>query len=221
MGRPRESDREDLRTLILGKAKELFLKEGYAHITIRKIARAIGYTPATIYLYFQNKDEILYELHNEGFRLLYESKMRMLSTVTGGALDRLAKGGRMYIEFALENPEYYELMFNMPEPRDFLAEMRKKAQAGGRFEGDFAMLCYQFLRQGVELAQAEGFLQGQDADTLAFSLWAFVHGLVTLIIRKRIPYPQTPGKELAFAVVDSLSDLLNAAPPAGKPEKDQ
>jgi AcrR family transcriptional regulator len=207
MGRPKESDRQDIRTLILDKAKDLFHREGYANITIRKIAREIHYTPATIYLYFKNKDEILYELHNEGFQRLYQSKMRMLADMKGGALERLAAGGRMYVEFALENPEYYEVMFNMPEPRHFMDQMRQEESGIG---DDYALLSYRFLRQGVEMAQQEGYLPEHDTDAVAFSMWSLVHGMVSLIIRKRVPYPQPPDTPLAFSGVDFIMDLIES-----------
>lgn len=200
MGRPKESEREDVRRLILEQSKRLFYEEGYGKITVRKIAREIGYSPATIYLYFKNKDEILFELHNEGFRRLFQRKMKMIEQGTTDAVDRLNKGGRMYIDFALENPEYYEVMFNMPEPRDFI---KKHLQEGNR-EGyqDYAMLSYGFLREGAQNLLDEGYFPHVDVDTLAFSFWAMVHGVVSLIIRKRIPYPQAPTKELAYEVLD-------------------
>ena len=108
MARPKESERQDVRALVLAKAKQLFLEEGYRQITMRRIAEEIGYTPGTIYLYFKNKEEILYELHNEGFKLLYQYKLNMLNSGISTALERLWEGGKMYITFALENPEYYQ-----------------------------------------------------------------------------------------------------------------
>ena len=61
MARPKESEREDIRALVLAKAKKLFLEEGYSNITMRRIAKEIGYTPGTIYLYFKNKEDLLLE----------------------------------------------------------------------------------------------------------------------------------------------------------------
>ncbi|MBU2551435.1 MAG: TetR/AcrR family transcriptional regulator [Proteobacteria bacterium] len=213
MGRPKDSDRRDVRALILEQAKKLFYEQGYGQITIRKIAREIGYSPAAIYLYFQNKDEILYELHNEGFRLLYEYKMRVISDGVEGPEDRLNKGGLMYINFALDNPEYYEVMFNMPEPRDFMDRQQKSGDVGERV--DYAMLSYRFLREGVQGLLDAGHFPGVDVDTAAFAFWAFVHGLVSLIIRKRIPYPQAPTRELAHQVMEffmfSMAQRIKAA----------
>ena len=207
MGRPKNSEREDVRALILEQAKKLFYREGYGNITIRKIAREIGYSPATIYLYFKSKDEILYELHNEGFRLLYGYKMKMVEDGPVDALDRLNRGGRMYVDFALDNPEYYEVMFNMPEPRDFMAEQQKKGSGEEGGFGDYAMRSYDFLKESVGNCMAEGYFSRVDLDTAAFVFWSFVHGLVSLIIRKRIPYSQAPTRELGYKAIDFFMNL--------------
>lgn len=204
MGRRKSTEREDIRSLVLEKAKSLFLKEGYANITIRKIARAIGYTPATIYLYFQSKDEILYELHNEGFKLLYQYKLKIGGTEPLDPMARLNKGGKIYIDFALENPDYYELMFNMPEPRNFMAKQKKGAAS------DYAMRSYEFLKESVQLCKAAGYFKDVDVDTATFTCWSLVHGLVALIIRKRAPYPQAPTKQLAHEAIDFYGEMIIA-----------
>src|SRR5256885_8517715 len=65
-----ERDREAVRRGILDAARELFVSEGYANVSIRKIAERIEYSPAAIYGYFPSKDDIFFELAEEGFRLL-------------------------------------------------------------------------------------------------------------------------------------------------------
>jgi len=216
MPRPKESEREDIRALVLEKAKKLFLDIGYSKITMRRIAEEIGYTPGTIYLYFKNKEEILYELHNEGFKLLYQYKLNMLNSDISNALERLWKGGKMYITFALENPEYYELMFNMPEPRDYLEKLRKavhhddEAHHGDEVPVDYARESYEFLKQSIQACLDEGFLQDVDPDTATVAFWSLGHGLVSLIIRKRIPYPQAASQELAEAAIDFFMNAIRA-----------
>lgn len=209
MARPKESEREDIRALVLAKAKKLFLEHGYRNITMRKIAEEIGYTPGTIYLYFKSKEEILYELHNEGFKLLYQYKLKMLDSGVSTALDRLAEGGKTYVAFALENPEYYELMFNMPEPRDYMEKLKKRTDTSRDVPIDYAMQSYEFLKQSVQACMDEGYLPGVDVDTATFMFWSMAHGLVSLIIRKRIPYPQEPAYELAEAAIDFFMSLMS------------
>src|SRR4026209_700411 len=65
-----ERDREAVRRAILDAARELFVAEGFQNVSIRKIAERIEYSPAAIYGYFPSKDDIFFELAEEGFRLL-------------------------------------------------------------------------------------------------------------------------------------------------------
>ena len=210
MARPKESERKDIRTLVLAKAKKLFLEIGYSNITMRRIAEEVGCSPAAIYLYFKNKEEILYELHNEGFKLLYQYKLNMLDSGVSTAFERLAEGGKTYIAFALENPEYYELMFNMPEPRDYLEKLKKMSNNRGDASVDYAMRSYEFLKQSIQACIDEGYLQGVDADTATFAFWSLGHGLISLTIRNRVPFSQTPSQELAEVVIDFFMSLVRS-----------
>ena len=63
----RKKEKNELRELILLKAKEIIIREGQEKLSLRKIANEIEYSPATIYLYFQDKDEILYQMMDKGF----------------------------------------------------------------------------------------------------------------------------------------------------------
>src|SRR6476620_12296831 len=65
-----ERDREAVRRAILDAARELFVAEGFQHVSIRKIAERIEYSPAAIYGYFPSKDDIFFALAEEGLRLL-------------------------------------------------------------------------------------------------------------------------------------------------------
>ncbi|GAK50789.1 transcriptional regulator, TetR family protein [Candidatus Moduliflexus flocculans] len=210
MPRPKEDEREDVRALVLEKAKALFLRIGYNKITMRKIAEEIGYTPGTIYLYFKNKEEILYELHNQGFELLYQYKLNVARAANSSAFDRLREGGKTYLAFAFDHPDYYELMFNMPEPHHFLTCLQE-AESGERgvTQIDYAMRSYEFLKQTILDCISEGSLPDADPDVMTFAFWSFVHGVVSLTIRKRIPYPQAASQAFAVAAIDFFMHIIH------------
>ena len=106
-----ERDREAVRRAILDAARELFVSEGYANVSIRKIAERIEYSPASIYSYFASKDDIFYALAEEGFRLLSEPAADHAGVERLEPLDRVrAVFWRMY-EFSREHPQYFSLMF--------------------------------------------------------------------------------------------------------------
>jgi AcrR family transcriptional regulator len=108
-----ERDREAVRRSILDAARDLFVTEGYQNVSIRKVAERIEYSPAAIYGYFQNKDDIFFALAEEGFRLLgdpgAEPHRRHLQTLA--PVERVhAAFWRLY-EFSREHPQYFALMF--------------------------------------------------------------------------------------------------------------
>lgn len=111
MGTKERQDRERqaLTASILDAARELFLVEGYANVSIRKIAERIEYSPAAIYSYYASKDDIFLALANEGFHRL-AAKVHA-AMVSGDALENVRGCWWAFYEFAKEEPEYFLLMF--------------------------------------------------------------------------------------------------------------
>src|SRR5665647_140284 len=105
----KERDKMEMRDRIVEAATLMFLEDGYEKTSIRNIADKIEYSPATIYLYFKDKDELFFAIHNIGFQLLLK-EMEKANKIKN-PLKRLREIGSIYVEFALENPEYYDLMF--------------------------------------------------------------------------------------------------------------
>ena len=66
----KERDRVEMRERIIDVAIEMFVKEGYEKTSIRNIAEKIEYSPATIYLYYKDKDELLYDVQAQAFEKL-------------------------------------------------------------------------------------------------------------------------------------------------------
>ena len=107
--------------MILDASMKLFVEEGFENVTIRKIADIIQYSPTTIYLYFKDKNEIFYSLHELGFQKMAELN-RNLPDIKN-PLTRLFKMGENYIEFGLSNQEFYDIMFISRAPMQVLEAM--------------------------------------------------------------------------------------------------
>jgi len=103
-----ERDREAVRRAILDAARDLFTSEGYRHVSIRKIAERIEYSPAAIYSYFPSKDDIFFALAEEGFRLLGNPVSCSQSL---DPLDRIRSIFWRLYQFSRDHPQYFELMF--------------------------------------------------------------------------------------------------------------
>ena len=105
-----ERDRESVRRSILDAARELFVAEGFANVSIRKIAERIEYSPAAIYGYFPSKDDIFYALAEEGFRLLHRPHDPDLPA-DATPLEQVREMLWHFYEFSKEQPQYFALMF--------------------------------------------------------------------------------------------------------------
>lgn len=162
-----------MRELILDAARTLFLEKGYYQTSIRNIAEKIEYSPGTIYLYFKEKDEIFHALHEEGFRKL-TSVMLPLQHVSD-PFERLKALGRVYMEFAIQNKDFYDLMFIMQAPMNLEEEDCWE-------EGDRAL---DFLKMVIRDCQAQGRFQGKDVEYLSFIIWSSMHGMCALYCRDR------------------------------------
>lgn len=111
-------EKEALKNLILKGAKKLFIEKGIEQTTIRNIADEIDYSIGTVYVYFKDKNAILHDLHSIGFQELGGYFQELFSVED--PMERLRKMGFMYIKFAMENSEMYDLMFNLKAPMEFL-----------------------------------------------------------------------------------------------------
>jgi AcrR family transcriptional regulator len=199
----KELEKQEMRKLILDTAMKLFLEKGFENITLRHIAKKIEYSPATIYLYFKDKDEIIYTLHREGFEKLYMWQQKILSIKD--PLKRLHKHAEMYVSFALENPEYYDLMFIERAPFRTIKEMKCK----DGMNWDIGMRSYDLLRKNIEDCMKAGVFQNTNIDEAAFSMWAFVHGIVSLIIRDRCTmFPEEHLDNLVKGALDFLQENI-------------
>jgi AcrR family transcriptional regulator len=169
-------EKEELRTLILEGAMKLFVDKGIEHTTIRSIADSINYSIGTVYVYFKDKNDILYALHSLGFLKLREYFKELYEIQD--PIERLTRMGVVYAKFALENTELYDLMFNLKAPIECL---RAKDEA----EWDEGKAAYDVLRNTVKDCMDAGRFKGHLLEPLSFLIWSMAHGMCSLEIGKR------------------------------------
>lgn len=166
--------KEDLRKRILEAAKKLFVTAGYEATSIRKIAQEIEFSPTTIYLYYKDKSDIIYALHQEGFLMLRQDFQPLMQV--DSPFERLKAIGKCYIRFALTQPDFYEVMFMMKGPMEYL---KVHCVDGEWAEGERV---FDFLLQTVRDCQEVGYFQQLDVVQVAVQAWSSVHGLCSLFV---------------------------------------
>lgn len=173
----KEREKEEMRHKILDAARRLFLELGYEKTTIRGIADAIEYSPATIYLYYKDKNELLFALHEVAFIKM----MQELSAISSIAdpFEQLVAMGKQYIKFAIENPELYDLMFIMTAPMETLACRDELWEDG--------MKSFCLLQSVIEKNVGAGYFEANiNIENLALTIWSYIHGLVTIYLKNRM-----------------------------------
>jgi AcrR family transcriptional regulator len=176
----REREREEVREKILEAARDLFISEGYEAVTMRKIAQRIEYSPTAIYLHFKDKLAVMHELCDRDFAAL----ARQFTAIARIAdpIARLQATGKAYVEFAVEHPNQYRLMFMTPKPPFSEDDFAASAIEKGNPEQD----AYAFLKVTLAECAAAGRLRPEliDLDLLTQTIWAAAHGVASLHIAK-------------------------------------
>jgi AcrR family transcriptional regulator len=169
----KERQRTELRGQILAAARRIIRSEGFDALTMRKIAEAIEYSPATLYLHFESRDDIALQLVRDGFAKLV-AHMAPAASVAD-PIERVQAIGRAYLEFAQREPETYRLIFM--EDERFAGPLMKTLGASDDDTGEAA---FSFLRDTVQALIDGGLFRPIGADTIAALLWAALHGIAAL-----------------------------------------
>ena len=161
---------------ILAVAQRLFVEEGYAKTTIRRIAAELGLCSTVLYLYFPDKSAILEEICANTFAELTRKCQSLLASGQD-AVANLYQATSSYIHFGLEHPHEYLLTFNQPS---------REAQAPKCPwpDDDPGWRSYTSFRALVEDVLATRPAGKAAADTLTQCLWAGMHGLIVLLLNK-------------------------------------
>jgi AcrR family transcriptional regulator len=202
-GRKKRGEGHTRREEILQAAKELFLEQGYDQTTIRRIADRVGVSAPALYLYFQDKEQMMLALCDQTFGHLIQSISEIEKTVADPR-QRIRQFGEAYLKFGLKHPDEYRLIFlgsNIPE------SVRK---VGHRMPTDDptrpgvgGAIVFQRLVAILADAEAAGLKLNYPADTCAELCWMGIHGLVSALILK----PEFPWSNRDL-LVEGMLDIM-------------
>ncbi len=196
----RQREKENLRQVILDTASEMFAEEGYASVSMRKIADEIEYSPTTIYLYFKDKNDLFSQICDETFAQLAEHLDKIILQ-DAGPIENLRNGLRAYIEFGLAHPNHYEVTFMTP----IMGSLRQSVHA---FEGSMGQQAFAYMYKVVSACTETGQIKG-DLETISQTLWAGIHGVTSLLIA-HTDFPFVEKNKLIDSVIDTLIKGLKA-----------
>ncbi|NOU65246.1 TetR family transcriptional regulator [Paenibacillus sp. LMG 31461] len=164
------------RERILTEARELFATFGYRALTMRSIAKAMGYSHGALYYHFNEKAELFYALIKDDFALLLQSQREMIVREHGFSVNLLQKLMMEFVWFGLSNPNHYEMMFMINEPE--LQQYSRTEQA--QCLDMFAIVIREVM---VDQPGAES-----RKFTLPWNLFMSLHGFISYCIQFKLSY---------------------------------
>jgi AcrR family transcriptional regulator len=172
------ADREAVRERLCDAAARIFVEEGEAALSMRRLAAEVGCSAMAPYRHFADKAALIAAMRAAAFNRLADA----LDAVAVDGRRRAADIGEAYVRFARANPAAYKLMFDLAQPDE--AAYPELAAAAARARA--AQTGY--VRELVDA----GVLAGDPVE-LGMVFWAAIHGLIVLDLAGRIPSP--PGFE--------------------------
>ncbi|PXX55560.1 TetR family transcriptional regulator [Nocardia tenerifensis] len=191
--RRREREREEMRDRLLRTARSIAAEQGWSAVTIRRIADRIEYTSPVIYHYFSSKDALVAEVMCAGFREIAD---RIADAAQGSADTRLIAVGAAFWDFAFAAPELYQAMNGQAGVSFAADDMPEEVEHSFRiFLGVLESIA---AERGSRLADPVGAVN---------TVWAYLHGFVSLTMSGRAVGDVEQGKQLMLA---SLAPLFDA-----------
>jgi AcrR family transcriptional regulator len=185
VARRSDHSREELREMAITAAEHIVVEQGYEGLSARKVAAAIGYTVGTLYLVFENLDDLVLHINARTLNRLH-ARLSESQAHCVDASDCLLQLGQVYIRFADEDPHRWAMVFEhrFPEGQVVPAWYQEKiARMFVLVEEGLEPLSKQYTHD--EITQASR------------ALWGGVHGICILAL----------AGNLGVAGVDSVQDL--------------
>jgi AcrR family transcriptional regulator len=213
--------RAALRARILDAARRIVMRDGLNALSMRKIAEAIGYSPASLYLHFESRDEIARALGREGFAQLLAHLEPIAQIADAG--ERLRALAHAYVAFGRAHPQAYRLIFMeqgeqaSPPDQGEALPCEEATRVAGLFAGTLeALAAAGHLRRGA--FGVSGADEG--AALLARALWAMLHGVVAFSLIgptfTGINAEQSASEAALALIVDAALDGWLDAPAAAR-----
>jgi len=193
-----KSDKENLRQEIMDTAQEMFVAQGYANVSMRKIADKIGYSATTIYLYFKDKNDLLHQICEQTFARLAQN-IKAIQQLSDNPLEKLRSGLREYVYFGLKHPSQYEIVFITPLPINIESS----------FEDSNGRIAFDTMRIVVAECASANLLKHNNIELISQTLWAGIHGVTSLLIQHG-GFPFVEREILVDSVIDTLVSGIKA-----------
>jgi AcrR family transcriptional regulator len=212
----RGEEKERRRAEILDAAEALYAKKGWDALTVDQVARSARLSRALVYVYFRDKEELLFAIGERAMRLLRD---RFVEAAAGHApgMDKVEAIGRAYMGYAYEFPHYFDFCTRFQAHS--VAIDPGSHEGACRAAGDEAI---GVVVQAIEAGIRDGSIRSDIGQPVLFAttLWAFTHGIIQLAMAKgsdlaRFGIAIPEFSNYAFGLLRTVAQNTVSQPPPG------
>jgi len=174
------SEVDAVKQKILDNALSLMCEDGFESLSMRKLSARLGMTAANIYNYYTNKDELYLMIQTNGFQMLVD-RFTEISTSKLPPFKKLYAMMRAYVDFGIQNPDYYEIMFsrNTPKYADYRnTPMEPTASIEKKTALQVADITCRTIIEYSD--QSNAAITSDEALYITITIWSTLHGIVNL-----------------------------------------
>lgn len=166
-----------LRQEIIDAARDILAREGYGQLSMRKVAERIEYSPTAIYLHFEDKRDLVFQVCEETFGKLVR-ELESLDAELKDPIERLREGMRRYVAFGLRHPQHYLATFVAAPHEQLPEDVERYTNPSSN-----GMRALGILRACIVSCIDAGLFRKADPDVTVRALWAALHGITALLIQ--------------------------------------
>lgn len=208
----REEEKERRRAEILDAAQSLYVERGWETVTVEQVARTARLSRALVYVYFRDKEDLLFGIGERAMAMLRERFAAVLKTNRGSGRDQVVAMGRAFMAYAFEFPHYFDFCGRF-QLHATVSEATPNEDACRKAGDQVKGLVVQAIENGVK----DGSIQPKLAENpqmMALSLWAFTLGVAQITMAKASDLARfdVSVPEFSNYVFGLLHTLMRAAP---------
>jgi len=176
----KEREKEQRRQAIIAAAEQVFFSRGFDESTMDDVAVQAELSKGTLYLYFNSKIELHWEIMKKGMAILSEMILKSIST-DANALDNLRKMGEVFYRFSSEEPMYFNSMMFF-EGKDLELLHFEQKELDSSFQTSPIKILYEVIESGI----VDGSVRDDfSVPAMANTLWAQTLGVLQVIRNKK------------------------------------
>ncbi len=168
----------DLKNALIEAGADILSKDGVSGLSLRKVAQKAGVSHTAPYAHFADKQALIAAISTEGYKKLYEQIAQVAEQYRSDPLRRLVESSWAYVQFALDEPDHFKVTLSgmIEKEQDYPAFVETARQTFG------------LVVEVVTQCQQAGILRQGAPDLTAVSVWALIHGFVTLLLENQISH---------------------------------